>query len=137
MTKDDKKIRELQNKIRWEQERIWQAKKYTPRTTCVLKLANGIEFHLKEMSVNELNQALIIVQSLICTAIPMGIADTLFGGFTLEEWKEDINGIKEQNFVMERKAAITQYANELKEILPEEEKNKLDIKTIVNAFDNI
>ena len=134
MNNNDDKILELKRKIELEKAKLKEVSHFTPQTTCVYKINNDVKFNIRTMSINELNQMLIIVQTLICTAVPMNLIDTKFSGFTLAEWKADIIGIRDQKKIVERKAAIAQYESKLQSMLSDDKKTELEIAAIENAL---
>ena len=134
MNNNDDKILELKRKIELEKAKLKEVSNYTPKTTCVYRINDDVKFNIRTMSVNELNQMLIVVQTLICTAVPMNLMDTEFSGFTLAEWKADIIGLRDQKKIMERKAAIAQYESKLQSMLSDDKKTELEIAAIENAL---
>lgn len=134
MGSNDDKILELKQRIELEKLKLKEIARFTPKTTCVYVINDSIKFNIRTMSIDELNQLLIIVQTLICTAVPMGLTSTLFSGFTLEEWKSDIIGLRDQKMIMERKAKISRFETRLQSMLSDDKKTELEIAAIENAL---
>lgn len=131
MSKNDDKILELRAKIQAEKDKLDQsAKRYMPVTTCVFNFKDTFKLNLRTLSANELNQALIVVQSLIEAASAMNLTETTFSGFSLEQWKADIIGIRDQLTVSERKLLIAKYEAKLKSMLSSDKRTELEISDI-------
>lgn len=135
MNKNDEKILELKHRINLEKASLQLVERYIPKTTCVIGFGGAGDLHLRTLSVNELNQLLLIVQSLICVAVPMDLMDTTFSGFTLEDWKSDIVGLRNQKNVSERKSMIAKLESRLQSMLSDEKKTEFEIAEIEKMLD--
>ena len=134
MKENDDKILELKRKIELEKIKLQEVSRYVPKTTCVFSVGDNLKINLRVCDVNTLNQLLIIVQTLICTAVPMGLINASFSGFTLEEWKSDIIGLRNQKAILDRKAEISKYETKLQSLLSDDKKTELEIAAIEDAL---
>lgn len=127
---NDARILILKEQIRRERDRIAEAKRFTPATTCIYTFPNNTKLSLRALTEDELIQLLIIVNALKASAEKLNYPDARFQGFTLEEWEYDIAGCLEQRHLHERKAKLARYEKQLDSLLSDDKKTELELNAI-------
>jgi uncharacterized Ntn-hydrolase superfamily protein len=136
MSKNDKRILDLQKKID-EKEKILEAakKRFAPTTNCLLQM-DGKSYNLHALSGEEVTLMLVRIHALVMAAKDMKLdpAEVKISGFTLNDWKADLEAKRASGNIAKETAALKAMKDKLHQLLSTDKKVELEIDDIEKSL---
>lgn len=129
---NDQKIIELKKQVEVKKKQITKAKKFTPVTNCSLEIDN-IRHNLNVISKSQIIDLLVKLTMYKIAADSLKIVYSI-GGFSVDEWIEDLNSRLELINVKEEELKLKAMESKLDQLLSAEKKVELELDDIANLL---
>ena len=132
MTNDDKIIK-LKETIAKKKADLGREPKFTPLTSCMLKVDLGINTNIHTMqSLDSVNNALMMLglYELAAKGMDISTSEVMINGFTLESWITDLKSKREQILYRKNRKELDELESKLDGLMSEKKKTELAIDDI-------
>lgn len=131
--KNDAQIEIVRKQIAEQRTALGSPKKFTPLTHCSLEL-DGKIYNLHVLAGNDLEQLAIRVQAYENAALALELGETVYSGYTLQEWLTDICAKLLMLSYKAKKAKLDALENKLTGLLSDDRKTAMEIENITKLL---